>query len=120
MCLLLIKPTINNPKFQYINIKEFSSLCLFQLSCLAMCDSLQPQGLQPARLPNPSPIPRACSNSCPLSWWCHPTVLSSVVPFSPCLQSFPVSGPFPVSGFFASSGQSIGGSASVHSVNIQD
>ena len=52
-------------------------------------DSLQPHGLQHARLPCPSPTPRACSNSCPLSWWCHPTISSSVIPFSSCLQSFP-------------------------------
>ena len=62
------------------------------------------------------------SNSCPLSWWCHPTISSSVVPFSSCLQSFPVSGSFPMSKFFASGGQSIGvsASASVLPVNIQD
>ena len=59
-----------------------------QFSHSAMSDSLQPHGLQPARLPCPSLTPRACSNSCPLSWWCHTTVLSSVIPFSSCLQSF--------------------------------
>ena len=64
-----------------------------------------------ARLPNPSP--GACSNSCPLSWWCHLTILSSVVPFSSCLQSFPASKSFPKSQFFPSGGQSIGASASV-------
>ena len=57
-----------------------------------MCNSLGPQGLQHARLPCPSPSPGAFSNSCPLSWWCHPTISSSVVPFSSCLQSFPASG----------------------------
>ena len=55
-------------------------------------NSLQPHGLQHARLPCPSPTPRACSNSCPSSWWCHPTSSSSVIPFSSCLQSFPASG----------------------------
>ena len=57
-----------------------------------MSDSLQPHGLQHARLPCPSPAPKACSNSCPLSRWCHPTISSSVVPFSSWLQSFPASG----------------------------
>ena len=63
-----------------------------------------------------------CSNSCPLSWWCHPTILSSVIPFSSCLQSFPASGSFPMSQFFTSGGQSIGvsASASVLPMNIQD
>ena len=86
-----------------------------------MSDSLPPHGLQPSRLPCPSPAPRACSNSCPSSWWCHPTISSSVIPFS-CLQSFPASGSFPVSQFFTSRGQSIGASASasVLPVNTQD
>ena len=65
--------------------------------CLVMSNSLWPHGLQHARLPCPSPTPGACSNSCPLSWWCHPTISSSVVPFSSCLQSFPASRSFPVS-----------------------
>ena len=72
-----------------------------------------------ARLPCPSLPPRACSNSCLLSWWCHPTILSSVVS-PPSLQSFPVSGSFPVSQLFASDGQSIGASALVLPMNIQD
>ena len=62
-----------------------------------MSDSLQPHGLQHARLPCSSSSPRTCSNSCPLSWWCHLTISSSVVPFSSCLQSFPASGSFPES-----------------------
>ena len=66
-----------------------------------MSNSLQPHGLQHARLPCPSPTPRAYSNSCPLSWWCPPTISSSVVPFSSCLQSFPASGSFQTSQFFA-------------------
>ena len=77
-----------------------------------VCDSLLPHGLQPARLPCPSLSPRVCSNSCPLSRWCHPATSSSVTLFSSCLQSFPVSNSFHVSQFFASSGQSIGASAS--------
>ena len=93
-----------------------------QFSCSVMSDSLRPQGLQHARLPCPSPTPRACSNSCPLSQWYHSTISSSVVPFSSCLQSFPASGSFPMSQFFASGGQSIGISASpsVLPMNIQD
>ena len=81
-------------------------------SCSVMSDFLRPHGLQQARLPSPSPTPRACSNSCPLSWWCHPTISSSVIPFSSCFQSFPVSWSFSVSQFFASGGQRIGVSAS--------
>ena len=65
-----------------------------QLSYSVMSDSLQPQGLQHARLPYPSPTPGAYSNSCPSHWWCHPTISSSAIPFSSCLQSFPASGPF--------------------------
>ena len=71
-------------------------------SCPTLCDPMD------ARLPSPSPTPGVCSNSCPLSRWCHPTISSSVVPFSSCLQSCPASGSFPVSQFFTSSGQSIG------------
>ena len=85
-------------------------------------DSLGPHGLQHTRPPCPSPTPRVYSNSCPSSRWCHPTISSSVIPFSSCLQSFPVSGSFPMSQFFASGGQSIGASASasVLPMNIQD
>ena len=75
-------------------------------------DSLQPHGVQHAKPPCPSPTPRAYSYSCPLSQWCHPTISSSVVPFSSRLQSFPTSGSFQMSQFFASGGQSIGVSAS--------
>ena len=85
-------------------------------------NSLRPRGLQLARLPCPSPTPGAYSNSCPSSWWCHPTISSSVVPFSSCPQSFPAPGSFPRSWFFASGGQGIGvsASASVLPMNIQD
>ena len=83
-----------------------------QFSCSVMSDSLRLHELQHARLPCPSPIPGACSNLCPLSQWCHPTISSSVVPFSSHLQSFPALGSFPMSQFFASGGQSIGASAS--------
>ena len=93
-----------------------------QLSHSVMSSSLWPNGLQHTRLLCPSPTPRACSNSCPSSWWCHPTISSSVVPFSSCLQSFPASGSFPMSQFFTSGGQNIGVSASVSvlPMNIQD
>ena len=86
------------------------------------CPTLQPHGLEHARLPCPSISPGICSHSCPLSWWCHPTISSSAIPFSSCLQSFLASGSFPMSQFFASGGQSIGASASasVLPMNIQD
>ena len=84
--------------------------------------SLWPHGLQHTRSSCPSPTPRVYSNSCPLNWWCHPTISSSVIPFSSCLQSCPASGSFQMSWFFTSGGQSIGvsASASVFSVNIKD
>ena len=102
-------------------ILHFSLFNSVQLSCSVMSDSMWPHRLQHTRLPCPSPTPRACSDSCPSSWWCHPTVSSPVTPFSSCLQSFPVSGFFPVSQFFTSDGQSIGvsASASVLPMNIQ-
>ena len=87
-----------------------------------MSNSLQPHGLHRARLPCPPLSPGVCSNSCPLSQWCHPTISSSVVPFSSCFQSFPASGSFPMSQLFASGDQSITASAlaSVLPMNIQD
>ena len=92
-----------------------------QFSFSVMSDSLRPHGLQHTRLPCPSPTPGACSNSCPLSRWCHPTLSSSVIPLSSRIQSFPASGSFPMNQF-ASSGQSIRASApaSVLPMNIQD
>ena len=96
----------------------FSSV---EFSCSVVSDSLWPHGLHHARLSRPSLSPRVCSNSCPLSRWCHPTISSSAVPFSSCLQSFPASGSFPMSQFFESGDQSIGvsASASVLPMNIQ-
>ena len=89
-----------------------------------MSDSLWPHGLQHIRVPCSSPSPRVCSNSCPLSQWCHPTISSSVIPFFSCPQSFPASESFPMSQFFAPGGQNIGisasASASVPPMNIQD
>ena len=93
-----------------------------QFSCSVVSDSLWPYGLQHARLSCPSPTPGAYSDSCPSSRWCHPTILSTVIPLTSCLQSFPASGSFPMSQFFASGGQSIGASASASALpmNIQD
>ena len=93
-----------------------------QFSYSIVSNILWPHGMQYADLPCPSPTIGACSNSCLLSWCCHPTISSSVIPFSSCLQSLPASGSFPMSQFFASSGQSIGASASasVLPMNIQD
>ena len=88
-----------------------------QFSCSVVSNSLRPHGLQHARLSCPSPTPGACSNSWPSSWWCHPTISSSLVPFSSCHQSFLASGSFPVSQFFASGGQSIGASVSISHSN---
>ena len=105
-------------KFQSMNkVYLFSSVQL--ISPFQLWD---PHGLQHSRPPCPSPTPRVSSNSCPLSRWCHPTISSSVIPFSSCLQSFPASGSFPVSQLFASGGQNFGvsSSASVLPMTIQD
>ena len=93
-----------------------------QFSHSVVSDSLRPHESQHARPPCPSQTPRVYSNSCPLSWWCHPAISSSVVPFSSCPQSLPASGSFPMSQLFALGGQSIGvsASASVLPMNIQD
>ena len=106
---------IHEPKFGVVYLSEFSrkkeptclSVYLLLFSHSVVSESLWPRGLQHTRLPCPSPTPRACSNSCPLSRWCHPTISPSVIPFSSCHQSFPASGSFPVSQFFASGGQSV-------------
>ena len=96
--------------------------CNFQFSHSVMYNSLWSHGLQHARLSCPSPTPRACSNSCPSSQWCHLSISSSVVPFSSCLQSFPASVSFPVSQFLASGSQNVGVSTSalVLPMNIQE
>ena len=95
---------------------------LVQFSRSVMSDSLWPHGLQHTRPPCSSPTPGVYSNSCPLNLWCHPTISSSVVPFSSCLQSFPASGSFQMSQLFTSDSQSIRVSAStpILSMNIQD
>ena len=93
-----------------------------QLSHSVVSNSSRPHELQHARPPCPSPTPGVYSNSCSLGQWCHPTISSSVIPFSSCLQSFLASGSFPVSQFFPSGGESIGvsASASVLPMNIRD
>ena len=107
--------TTNNIYYKYF-LKSNS----VQFSCSVISDLLRPYGLQHTRRPCP-PCPRACSNSCALSRWYHPTISSSIVAFSSCLLSFPASGSFPVSRLFTSGSQSIGASASasVLPVNIQ-
>ena len=101
------------------------SLNSVRFSCSVVSDSLRPHRLQHTRLPCPSPTLGACLNSCPSSQWCHPTISSSVIAFSSCLQSFPASRSFPMSQFFASGGVSfstggVSSSATVLPMNIQD
>ena len=111
---------MDTKKFQYNKVPK---CCIsVQFSRSVVSNSLQPHGLQHARLPCPSPTPRTYSNSRASRWWCHPTVSSSVVPFSFHLQPFLASGSFPMSWFFASGGQCTGVSAwtSVLPKNIQD
>ena len=111
---------------EYLNNIESSNLwklynsVQFLFSCSVVSNYLQPHGLQHTRLPCPSQSPWVCSNSCPLSRWCHPTISSSVVPFSSSSQSFPASESFPLSQLFTSGGQNIGVSASVLPMNVQD
>ena len=123
--MLSFKPAFSLSSFTFIK-RLFSSsslpLCLsIQFSSVTqLCLTLQTHGLQHTRLLCPSPTSRAYSNSCPLSWWCHPTISSSVIPFSSCAQFFPASESFPISWLFAAEDQSIGASASVLPMNIQD
>ena len=114
--ILTIRGPLNMTK---ISLNQLVTSSAVQLSHSVMSDSLRPHGVQRARLPCPSPTPGAGSNSCPSSLWCHPTILFSVGPFS-CLQSFPALGSFPMSQLFASGGQSIGDSASVLAMYIQE
>ena len=102
------------------SVTEWELTIIFQFSPSVVSDYLRPHGLQHASLPCPSPTPGVYSNSCPLHHWCHPTISSSAVPFSSCLQSFPASGCFLKSQLFVSSGQTIGASTSVLPVNTQD
>ena len=106
---------IHTMEYIYIHIHTYIYVCVciciyissVQFICSVMSNSLWPHELQHARPPCPSPIPGVYSNSCPLSWWCHPAISSSVIPFSSCPQSLPASGSFPVSQLFAWGGQSI-------------
>ena len=115
------EPLGDNHPSAWILALTYYYFCWVQFSHSVVSDSLQPHGLQHAKPLCPSPAPRACSNSCPLSRWCHPTISSSLVPFS-CPQSLPAPGSFPMSQFFASGDQSIGvlALASVLPINIQD
>ena len=98
-------------RFSYEAIFHLPRRDFSQFSCSVMSDSLWPHELQHTRPPCPSPTPGLHANSHPSSWWCHPAILSSVVPFSSCPQSLPATGSFPMSQLFASGGQSIGASA---------
>ena len=120
-----LSPTSSSLKQVFIILPSFWKLRMqkqLQFSRSVVSEFFWPHGLQHARLPCPSSSPGACSNSRPSSWWCHPTILSSVISFSSHLQSFPASGTFSMSQLFASGGQSIGASASasVLPMNIQD
>ena len=113
--LLKLKSVFSNPAAALS--AQFS-----QFNHSVVSDSLRPHWMQHVRPPCPSPTPRVYSNSCPLSWWCHPTISYSVVPFSSCPQSLPASGSFPMSQLFPWGSQSIGvsASASVLPMNTQD
>ena len=104
-----------------LSYTHFNELSV-QFSCSIVSDSLQPHELQHSRPPCPSPTPGVHPNPCPSSWWCHPPISSSVVPFSSCPQSLPASGSFPMSQLFTWGGQSIGvsASASVLPMNTQN
>ena len=119
---ILPKNHKNHAKWAAIYISHIFRFSSFQFSHSVVSNSLWPHEPQHARPPCPSPTPGVYSNLCPLNQWCHPTISSSVIPFSSLLQSFPVSGSFPMSPFFKSGGQGIGVSAStsVLTINIQD
>ena len=124
-CIFLILPL---PEFMFAFVElicthTHTHLYIFILYCFCsvtkLCLTLQPHGQQHTRLPCPSLSLRVCSNSCPLSQWCHPTISSSVIPFSSCPQSFLALGSFPMRRLFVSGGQSTRTSASVFPMNIQ-
>ena len=118
----MVEPHWKTLWFFLIKWKHFYDHSFIHFGCSVVSDSLRPHGLQHSRSPCPSPTSRVYSNSCPLSWWCHPTISFSVVPFSSHLQSFPPSGSFQMSQLFTSGSQSIGVSvsASVLPMNTQD
>ena len=107
---------------KFLQMEHFLFFSLIQFSSSVIWDSLRPHESQHTRSPSPSQTPRVYSNSSPLSWWCHPAISSTVVPFSSCPQSLPASGSFPMCQLFAWGGQSIGvsASASVLPMNTQD
>ena len=124
-CIFLILPL---PEFMFAFVElicthTHTHLYIFILYCFCsvtkLCLTLQPHGQQHTRLPCPSLSLRVCSNSCPLSQWCHPTISSSVIPFSSCPQSFLALGSFPMRRLFVSGGQSTRTSASVFPMNTQ-
>ena len=126
MCLIQENSAIHNftvSVYVWLKIHPFP-ICtnVSSVQSFSHVPSLRPHGLQHARLPCPSPTPGTCSNSCPTSRWCHPTISSSLVPFSSCPQSLPASESFPMSQLFAWGGRSTGvsASASVLPMNIQD
>ena len=119
---IIIKSILQIRKLSLRKVKYLvHSFSPVQFCHSVVSNSLRPHGLQHTRLPCPSPTSGVYSNSCPLSWRCHPTILFSVVPFSSCLRSFPTSGSFQMSPFFTSGSQNIGASAStsVLPMNIQ-
>ena len=113
--------TLSTPTWSCLNPVNYNFKTVSSVHSV-MSNSSRPHGSQNTKPPCPSPTPRAYSNSCPLCWWCHPAISSSVIPFSSCPQSFPASGSFPMSQLFTSDGQSIGVSAStsVLPMNTQD
>jgi len=115
-CIYSSEDKVSAPsKMEEVQCSHFS-----HFSCSIVTDSLQPHGLQHTRLTCSSPTPRTCSDSCPLSQWCHPNISSSVIPFSSCLQSFPASGSYQMNQFFTSGVRSIGSSGSFLPMSIQD
>ena len=118
----IIGPTEANKSYILFYWFWINSVQFSQFSHSVISDYSQTHGLQHTRPPCPSATPRACSNPCSLSQWCHPTISSSVIPFSSCLQSFPTSRSFAINQFFTSGGQSYGVSApaSIFPMNIQD
>ena len=112
---------VNDLSWLNFHIQRIISMWTYTFSNEIVSDFLRTHGLKHSRLPCPSPSPRVCANSCLLSLWCHPTISSSVIPFSSSPQSFPAWVSLPVSWLFASDGQSIGVSAlvSILPMNIQ-